>query len=60
MTVVVMLATLNRAGASAGRKYRSSEFSMPMQAAANATSVRNGSITRVSSTVSSNLPGTSA
>ena len=60
MTVVVMLATLNKAGANAGRKYRSSEFSMPMHAAASATSARKGSITRVSATVSSNLPGTSA
>ena len=33
---------------------------MPMQAAATATRMRNGAMTRVSCTVSSNLPGTAA
>ena len=37
---------------------RSSEFSIPMNAAATATSVRNGSMMRVSRTVSSSFPGT--
>ena len=55
-----MLQTLNTAGASAGTKYRSSEFSMPIAAAASATSIRNGIITRVSTTVSSIFPGTAA
>ena len=53
-----MLATLNIAGDSAGTKNRFSEFSIPMNAAATATSVRNGSMTRVSRTVNSSLPGT--
>ena len=55
----VMVATLYIAGDSAGMKKRCSEFSIPMQAAASATSVRNGSISRVRKTVSSSLPGTS-
>ena len=55
MTIVP---TLNIAGDSAGTKNFRKEFSIPMQAAASATSVRNGSITRASETASSSLPGT--
>ena len=55
--VVTMLQTLNTAGASAGTKYRSSEFSMPIAAAAIATSTRNGIITRVSSDGQLDLSG---
>ena len=55
-----MEATLNIAGASAGTKKRPSAFSMPIAATATATSGRNGNISRVSRTVSSNLPGTCA
>ena len=55
-----MLATLNIAGDSAGTKKRSSELSMPISAAATATSVRKGSMIRVSRIVSSSLPGTLA
>ena len=58
--VQTIVPTLNIAGDSAGMKNRCSEFSMPMRAAATATSVRNGNITRVSETVSSSLPGTAA
>ena len=54
-----MTLTLNIAGDSAGMKNRRSELSIPMQAAATATRVKKGSITRVKSTVSSSLPGTS-
>ena len=57
MTIV---ATLNIAGDSAGTKKWPSAFSMPMNTAASATSVRNGSMIRAISTVSSNLPGTAA
>ena len=39
-------ATLNIAGDSAGTKNTFSEFSIPMQAAATATSIRNGAISR--------------
>ncbi len=53
-----MVATLNIAGDSAGMKNRWSEFSMPITAAAIATNVRNGSMIRVSRTVSSSFPGT--
>ena len=52
--------TLNIAGEIAGMKNRCSEFSMPISAAATATSMRNGNITRVSVVVSSSLPGTAA
>ena len=55
----MIVATLNIAGDSAGMKNRCSEFSMPMNAAASATNVRNGSMIRVRNTVSSSLPGTS-
>ena len=55
-----MEATLNIAGASAGTKKRPSAFSMPIAATAMATSGRNGNMSRVSHTVSSNLPGTCA
>ena len=55
-----IVATLNIAGDSDGMKNRCSEFSIPIIATATATVVRNGSITRVSSVVSSSLPGTSA
>ena len=54
------VATLNIAGDSAGTKNGCSEFSMPMNAAASATSVRNGSMMRVSRIVSSSLPGHAA
>ena len=53
-----IVATLYIAGESAGMKNRCSEFSIPMQAAATATKVRNGSMIRVRNTVSSILPGT--
>ena len=52
------MATLNIAGDSAGMKNRCSEFSIPIIATATATVVRNGSIIRVSSVVSSSFPGT--
>ena len=52
-----MLATLNIAGDSAGTKNRLSEFSMPMNAAAIAISVRKGSMILVSRIVSCSLPG---
>ena len=55
-----MMLTLNIAGESAGMKNRRSELSIPMQAAATATRVRKGSISRVRVTVSSSFPGTSA
>ena len=42
----------------AGTKNRCSEFSMPIIAAATATIVRNGNMTRVNVTVISNFPGT--
>ena len=50
--------TLSIAGETAGVKNRWSELSIPMHAAAMATRVRKGSMTRVSWTVSSNFPGT--
>ena len=55
-----IVATLNMAGDSDGMKNRRSEFSIPIIATATATVVRNGAMTRVSSVVSSSLPGTSA
>ena len=57
--MVTIEATLNIAGDSAGTKNTLRELSIPMQAAASATSSRNGATMRVSTTVSSNLPGTS-
>ena len=55
-----MMPTLYMAGESAGTKNRFNEFSMPIIVAATATSVRKGRRMRVSSTVSSSLPGTAA
>jgi len=52
--------TFMSAGAIAGTANRPRAFSMPIAAAASATSGSIGSITRVSSTVSSILPGTEA
>ena len=43
-----MNTTLNMAGDMAGTKNLRSEFSMPMNAAATAISMRNGMLTRVS------------
>ena len=57
---LAMQATLNAAGASAGRKNERSEFSIPMHATATAISMRNGNITCVSVVVSSSLPGVAA
>ena len=57
---LAMQATLNAAGASAGRKNERSEFSIPMQATATAISMRNGNITCVRVVVSSSLPGVAA
>ena len=51
---------MNIAGDKEGMKNRWSEFSIPIIAAAAATSDRKGSITCVSSVVSSSLPGTDA
>ena len=51
---------MNIAGARAGMKNRRSAFSMPMNATATATSVRNGNMICVSVVVSSILPGTAA
>jgi hypothetical protein len=59
-TAQTIVAMLNIAGASAGTKNRFSEFNMPIKTAATATSVRNGSMMRVSRMVSSSLPGTAA
>jgi hypothetical protein len=59
-TMDAMLPTLKSAGESAGMKNRFSAFSMPMNAAATATSVRKGSMMRASWTVSSSLPGTAS
>ena len=59
-TAQAIVATLNIAGDSAGTKNLCSEFNIPMNAAAIATQVRNGSMMRVRKTVSSSLPGTSA
>ena len=56
-TAHTIVTTLNIAGESAGTKKWCSEFSIPMNTAASATNVRNGSITRVSCTVRSSLPG---
>ena len=53
-----IVATLNIAGESAGRKKRRSEFNMPIIATATATVVRNGIMIRVSCVVSSSFPGT--
>ena len=52
--------TLKSAGDSAGTKKWPSELSIPMNATASATSTRKGNMMRVSSTVSSSLPGTAA
>ena len=57
---LAMQATLNAAGASAGRKNDRSEFSIPMHATAIAISTRNGNMTWVSVVVSSSLPGVAA
>ena len=57
MTIV---ATLNIAGESAGMKKWPSAFSIPMNTAATATSVRKGAMMRARYTVSSSLPGTCA
>ena len=46
-TEMAITATLNIAGDSAGTKKCPSEFSMPINAAANAAMVRNGSMRRV-------------
>ena len=59
-TAARIVATLNIAGESDGTKNRRSEFSMPIIAAATASVVRNGSMIRVRSVVSSSLPGTAA
>ncbi len=59
-TTLRMSSTLNIAGEKAGMKNRRRAFSMPMNAAASATSVRNGSVMRVRVAVSSSLPGTAA
>ena len=53
-----IVATLNIAGESAGRKNRWSAFNIPITATATATVVRNGIMIRVSWVVSSSLPGT--
>jgi acetaldehyde dehydrogenase (acetylating) len=60
VTAQRIVARLNVAGDNDGMKNRCSEFSIPIMAAATATVVRNGSITCVSSVVSSSLPGTRA
>jgi len=52
--------TLNIAGDIAGTKNRCNELSIPISAVATATSARKGNMMRVSETVSSSLPGTSA
>ncbi len=57
VTVATMKTTLNIAGDVAGMKNLRSAFSMPMNAAATAMSMRNGMLTRVSEIVSSSLPG---
>ena len=56
--VGTITSSMGMAGDSAGMKNLSRAFSMPMTAAATATSVRNGNMIRVRVTVSSNLPGT--
>ncbi len=56
----MIVATLNIAGDSAGMKKRRSAFSMPIIATLTATVARNGSMMRVSRTVSASLPGTAA
>ena len=56
-TVHRMKTTLNSAGDEAGMKNRRSALSMPMNAAATATSSRNGMLTRVSAIVSASLAG---
>ena len=60
MTVHRMKTTLKSAGDEAGIMNRRSEFSMPMQAAATATSSRNGMLMRVSEIVSDVLPACSS
>ena len=55
-----MVTRLNIAGESAGMAKRSCALSMPMVTAAKETRGRNGSITRVSATVVSVLPGTTS
>jgi hypothetical protein len=52
-----MVTTLNIAGAAAGVANRSWALSMPIVTAANETSGRQGSITRVSAIVVSSFPG---
>ena len=59
-TVQTIELTLNIAGDTAGMKKWCSALAIPMNAAASATNVRNGSMMRVSVTVSSSLPGTSS
>ena len=59
-TAMTIVATLNIAGDSAGMKKCPNAFSMPMNTAATATSVRNGAMTRARYTVNSSLPGTRA
>ena len=49
--------TLKKIDAVAGMPYRSQALSSPIACAASAISTRNGNMTRVSSTASSNLPG---
>ncbi len=58
VTDMMMPATLNIAGDSAGTKKCPREFSIPMNTAATATSVRNGVTMRARKIVSSSFPGT--
>ncbi len=60
ITVHRMKTTLKSAGDEAGMKNRRSAFSMPMQAAATATSIRNGMLMRVSEIVRRVLPSCSS
>ena len=60
VTAQRIVATLNIAGDSEGMKNRCSEFSIPIIADRDRHVVRKGSITCVSSVVSSSLPGTAA
>ncbi len=58
-TTMPIVARLNIAGDSAGTKKWPSAFSIPINTAASATRVRNGTMIRASRMVSSSLPGTS-
>ena len=57
--VQMMKTTLYIAGDVAGMKKRRTAFSMPMNAAATATSIRNGMLTRAISVVSAIFSGVS-